>query len=123
MAEYPYRGNQSGVYYAFVNRHGKQFRRSLNRRLREWNCVKKRKQPAGKIGRPRSMVPIGERWVTARVKPKAALAQRGLVIRRAALPAAVAAQLRTEAFARGENFSEYLGELVIALVKAGKTLT
>ena len=85
-----------------------------NPRLREWWYVKNRKQPPGKIGRPRSPVPRAERLKAAREKRKAILAQRGLVVCKAALPSALATRLLEQASAQGRNFAEYLGDLIVA---------
>jgi hypothetical protein len=80
-----------------------------------WWYLKKRRNPSGVIGRPRSRVPLAERRKLARQKYQAKLASRGLRLVRLLLSTAAVDKLRAKSAVRQTTW----GELVTDLLENG----
>ena len=81
-------------------------------RRRHWSYIKQRKNPTGKMGRPKSPVPIAERRKLARQQYQANLAQRGQRTVRLLLSAASADRLAGLAKARGLTPGQIVEDLL-----------
>lgn len=81
-----------------------------NPRLRQWSYIKHRKRPSGVYGPAPSPVPEKERRADWYVRRKARLASAGVVAVRVELPAAILADLRATARARGLTVSQVVAE-------------
>ena len=77
-----------------------------------WWYLKRRKNPSGVLGRPRSPLPLIERRKLARRKYQARLATRGVQLVRLLLPVTTAARLERLARERGVSPAELACELI-----------
>ena len=78
-----------------------------------WWYLKRRRNPSGVLGRPRSPIPLAERRQLARLNYKARLSRRGLRQVRLLLPTADADKLLSLAKSRALS----LGQVVTALLR------
>lgn len=78
----------------------------------EWSYLKKRKRPAGVMGRPPSPVPLVERKRLARQAYAAKLAARSMVTVKLLLPDEVARRLRELARLRNVTPGQYVADLL-----------
>jgi hypothetical protein len=81
-------------------------------RRRHWSYIKQRKNPTGKMGRPKSPIPIVDRRRTARQQYQANLARRGQRTIRLQVSAAAADQLAGLAKARGLTPGQIVEDLL-----------
>jgi hypothetical protein len=79
-----------------------------------WWYLKRRRNPSGVLGRPRSPVPLAERRKLARQKYRAKLAARGVRVVRLSMTTADADQLRTRAQAHDLSPGAFVGKLLHA---------
>jgi hypothetical protein len=77
-----------------------------------WWYLKRRRNPAGVLGRPRSSVPLPERRKLARQKYRAKLVARGVCVVRLSMTTADAEQLRALAQAQNLSPGAFVGRLL-----------
>ncbi len=80
--------------------------------LRAWWYVKRRKNPTGVMGRPRSPIPLKERRRLARLKHAVGLKERDLRQVRLAMPAEMTKRLHELARTRGLSPGALVAELL-----------
>lgn len=81
-------------------------------RRRHWSYIKQRKNPTGKMGRPKSPIPIADRRKRARQQYQAKLARRGQRLIRLLVSAAAADRLAGLAKARGLSPGQIVEDLL-----------
>jgi hypothetical protein len=81
-------------------------------RRRHWSYIKNRKNPTGKMGRPKSPVPMADRRRLARQQYQANLAGRGQRLIRLLVSAAAADRLAGLAKARGLTPGQIVEDLL-----------
>ena len=79
---------------------------------RKWWYARRRKNPTGKMGRPKSPIPLRDRRRLARLKHQQQLAARGLRLVRIYLPNEAARRLASLARERGVSAGEIVTELL-----------
>jgi len=81
-------------------------------RRRHWSYIKNRKNPTGKMGRPKSPLPMADRRRQARQQYQANLARRGQRLLRLLVSAAAADRLAGLAKARGLTPGQIVEDLL-----------
>src|SRR5208283_794247 len=81
-------------------------------RRRHWSYIKQRKNPTGKMGRPKSPVPMADRRRKARQQYQANLAGRGQRLIRLLVSAEAADLLASLAKVRGLTPGQFLEDLL-----------
>lgn len=85
----------------------------------EWSYQKRRRNPTGVMGRPKSTIPLAERRKRARAAYTARLRERGLAVVRLAMPRPAAERLRALAAARGQAEGAVVADLLATMPAPG----
>jgi hypothetical protein len=83
-------------------------------RRKQWSYIKKRKNPTGKMGRPKSLIPVADRRRLARQHYQTNLTQRGQRLIRLLVSAAAADSLASLAKTRGISPGQIVEELLMS---------